>query len=155
ELKAHYQTAKTMLGATPAPTEFPSDQELRRTAEELGFGQTFHPVDVGVYLGSPGEEVEDPYFGGKGPSRSGCIHCGGCMVGCRHNAKNSLDKNYLWLAEKGGAQVLADCEVKDIKPIDGGFQVHGRRPGLIPGRKRTFRASKVIVAAGALGTLKL
>jgi cholesterol oxidase len=155
ELKKFYQVAKKMLGATPAPTNFASDQEFKQTATDLGYGDSFHPVDVGVYLGEPGTEVADPYFGGSGPTRTGCIHCGGCMIGCRYNAKNTLDKNYLWLAEKAGAKIKADFEVGDIRPIQGGYVVQGRRPGLFPSKSQAFQSERVIVAAGALGSLKL
>jgi cholesterol oxidase len=159
-LSDHYAEARKMLGVTRAPVEFPADQALRRAATTLGYGETFHAVDVGVYLGKPGQPApdknQDPYFGGLGPARSGCTLCGGCMVGCRHNAKNTLVKNYLYFAEKRGVKVLPDREVTAVTPAaDGGYIVSTRRPGLFAGRRQELRAPKVFVAAGVLGTMKL
>lgn len=156
ELSPFYDEAKRMLGVTASPTDFPADRALKRTAETLGFGKTFHPVNVGVYFGTPGVTVPDPYFGGAGPDRAGCRACGGCMVGCRYNAKNTLVKNYLHFAEKRGVEVLAEAEADAIRPLpDGGYEVRLRRPALLPGRSRRLTAQGVVLAAGVLGTLKL
>ena len=100
DLRPHYDTAEQMLGVTTYEGMGPADQLLRELGEELGVGETFEPTRVGVFFGEPGKEVEDPYFGGEGPARSGCIRCGSCMLGCRHGAKNTLMKNYLWFAER-------------------------------------------------------
>jgi cholesterol oxidase len=164
-LRPHYATARRMLGVTPNPRFWPADQLLKDIAAELGTADTWRPTSVGTYFGEPGhegEEVPDPYFGGEGPPRRGCIHCGGCMVGCRHNAKNTLVKNYLYLAEKYGARILPEAEVRDILPLAAGaadgarYEVAYRRATgfLIKGQQR-LRARNVIVAAGALGTLGL
>jgi cholesterol oxidase len=117
---------------------------------------------VGVHYGEPGRTVPDPYFGGEGPDRTGCISCGQCLLGCRHGAKNTLVKNYLWLAERCGVQVIADTEVLAVEPLaaerepgDGGYAVTHRRPGPVGGRAGTLTAGGVVVAAGALGTNKL
>lgn len=152
ELKTHYKTARMMLGATPAPTEFPAESALKTTAEALGFGESFKPVDVGVFFGKPGVESPDPYFGGEGPARSGCRLCGACMIGCRHNAKNTLVKNYLYLAEKKGAEIRAESEVRTLtQTSDGGYELM-----LTQGKRRAvLKAKNVIIAAGVLGTLKL
>ena len=156
ELKPHYDVAKKMLGVTQAPHHFPADQKLRETAEKMGFGETFEPVDVGVYLGDPGAEHPDPYFGGKGPKRRGCIQCGGCMVGCRHNAKNTLEKNYLWFAEKKGVRIFAESHVEKITPHgENMYELEIYTPGMLYTQKRKLKASKVILAAGTLGTIKL
>ena len=156
ELAPYYALARKMLGATPAPTDYPGEVALQETATALGYGATFHSVDVGVYLGEPGLEVADPYFSGEGPRRTGCIRCGGCMVGCRYNAKNTLVKNYLWLAERRGARIFADCEADAIEPLTGGdYRVRFRRPGLGFSRRQSATAKRVIVAAGVLGTLRL
>jgi cholesterol oxidase len=118
---------------------------------------TFHPTDVGVWFGKPGERVSDPYFGGLGPDRVGCIRCGNCMVGCKHEAKNSLDHNYLHLAEGAGAEVLAERQVVDLVPLPGGgWRVVHERPGAwFRKDRRTLTAEQVILSGGALGTQRL
>lgn len=156
ELKPYYETAKKMLGVCQAPNHFPADQKLRETASELGFGETFEPVEVGVYFGRPGEEHPDPYFGGQGPKRRGCILCGGCMVGCRYNAKNTLVKNYLWFAEKKGAKIIPQTQVEKIIQLeDDHYELDVYKPGIVNSQKKKMRASNIIIAAGTLGTMKL
>ncbi|NNF10886.1 MAG: GMC family oxidoreductase [Acidimicrobiia bacterium] len=157
ELAPYYDQARRMLGAERVPFETPADAVLRAVGRSLGAGDTFHLNDVAVHFGTPGEEVPDPYFGGEGPARSGCRHCGGCMVGCRFNAKNRLDKNYLYLAENHGAVVHPDHQVVDLERLeDGGYRVFARRPGGWSGRRpRTLTARQVVFAAGALGTTRL
>jgi cholesterol oxidase len=161
ELAPHYDTAEWMLGVTEYPDEGPADLLLKELGEELGVADTYKPTRVGVYFGEPGREVDDPYFGGEGPSRRGCIRCGSCMVGCRHGAKNTLMKNYLWFAERLGAQILPERQVTNIEPIgarDGskGYRVTTDHPGAwLRRRRRTFTARGVVVAAGALGTNRL
>ena len=108
-LKPHYETAKRMLGVVRNPKLWPADHVLEGIAGELGRSDTFRPTNVGVFFGPEGEDVPDPYFGGEGPTRAGCQHCGGCMVGCRYNAKNTTVKNYLYFAEKWGAKVRASA----------------------------------------------
>jgi cholesterol oxidase len=165
ELRPHYVTAKRMLGVTQNPRLGPADTILRTIAEELGQADSFRPVPVGTFFGAPGEEgreVPDPYFGGEGPARRGCQHCGACMVGCRHNAKNTLPKNYLYFAEKHGASVIPEATVLDIRPLTGPeqdgarYEVHYRRTtGFLKRRAAPIRARNVIVSAGTLGTLRL
>jgi cholesterol oxidase len=130
---------------------------MKNVAVRLGVGETYHPTPVGVYFGKPGVEVPDPYFGGEGPTRTGCIQCGGCMVGCRHNAKNTLDKNYLHLAERNGAVVHADSQVVDLAPLaGGGYRVVVERPGAWRREeRRSFTTGQVVFSAGVLGTLRL
>jgi cholesterol oxidase len=113
-LRPHYATARRMLGVAPNPRQWPADVVLREIARELGQEHTFQPTTVGAFFGTPGAEVPDPYFGGTGPRRAGCTHCGGCMVGCRYNAKNTLVKNYLYFAEQWGVAVLPESEAHDI-----------------------------------------
>ncbi|MGA9836427.1 MAG: GMC family oxidoreductase [Gemmatimonadaceae bacterium] len=164
-LAPHFATARRMLGVTPNPRLWPADHVLREIADDLGTGDSFSPTPVGAFFGEPGregQEVPDPYFGGTGPARSGCTHCGACMVGCRHNAKNTLPKNYLYFAKQHGAEVRAECQVRDIQPLHGP-QVDGARyavayrrsTALLGGGSNMVRARNVIVAAGALGTLRL
>jgi len=105
ELAPHYDQAQRMLGVVENPTTTPSDVVMKKVATDMGVGHTFHPTPVGVFFGEPGVEVDDPYFGGAGPRRTGCIQCGNCMIGCRYGAKNRLDTNYLYLAEHLGAVV--------------------------------------------------
>src|SRR5260221_2519686 len=106
-----------MLGIAPNAKLGPADEVLKQIAVERGTERTFHTTTVGAFFGEPGVELPDPYFGGEGPARSGCIHCGGCMVGCRYNAKNTLPKNYLYFAEKRGARIVPETEVIDIRPL--------------------------------------
>ena len=157
ELAPHYRLAGRMLGVTDNPTHTPADEVALQIATRWGVEDTFRRTPVGVYFGDAGVEVPDPYFGGAGPARSGCLECGGCMVGCRHNAKNSLDRNYLYLAEQAGADVHPEHEVVDLEPLpDGGYMVTTQRPGAwLRKRRRTFTAGDVVFSAGALGTTKL
>jgi cholesterol oxidase len=161
-LEPHYATAKHMLGVAPNPRLWPADEALRSISTEAGREDAFNPTEVGIFFGEEGAQVSDPYFGGSGPDRTGCIHCGACMVGCRHNAKNSLDKNYLYFAERHGAKVIARAEVETITPApadapDGArFEVEYRDPtAFIGGPIRRLRARNVILSAGVLGTLRL
>jgi cholesterol oxidase len=126
ELSPHLQTANRMLGVTENPLFWPADHVLRDIAREMGQEETFKPSPVAIFFGEPGKTVPDPFFDGEGPDRAGCIHCGGCMVGCRHNAKNTLDKNYLYLAEKMGAEVRAEANVTAIRPLLGPQPDHAR-----------------------------
>lgn len=161
-LEPHYATAQTMLGAVRNRKLWIADEVLKEVAADLGCAETFSPAEVGVYFGEEGQVAPDPYFGGQGPARAGCIYCGGCMVGCRHNAKNSLVKNYLFFAEKWGAKVLPECEVKDVRPLPdrrpdrARYEVFFHRPTAWPFRPmRSVRARNVIFSAGALGTTRL
>jgi cholesterol oxidase len=160
-LQPHYETARCMLGVTRNPKLWYADRRMKEIAEELGKGETFHPTDVGVFFGEPGKEeqlVPDPYFHGEGPARAGCNHCGGCMVGCRYNAKNTLMKNYLYFAEKNGAQIIPEVTVTDIQPISRGaerYEVIFKSTTHPFAKLQAVRARNVIVAAGALGTMAL
>ncbi|RIK06077.1 MAG: cholesterol oxidase [Acidobacteria bacterium] len=159
ELEPYYDLASRMLGVTITPQDTPADEVMRTVAERLGCAETFHPTPTGVYFGQAGVTVPDPYFGGEGPDRTGCKACGGCMVGCRYGAKNTLDKNYLFLAEKNGAEVHPDTEATGIEELDGGgWRISAETPGrwrTSSRRKREFTAEQVVVSAGVLGTLKL
>jgi cholesterol oxidase len=163
ELQPHFDTARRMLGVNDNPKLWPADHLLLEIATELGQEDTFEPTPVGIFFGEQeGHTVADPYFGGSGPDRAGCIHCGGCMVGCRHNAKNTLDKNYLYFAEKGGAQVQPEANVLEIRPIYG-ETVDGARYEIVYEKttawffkpQRRARARNVIVSAGVMGTNRL
>ncbi len=155
-LAPHYATAKRMLGVTEAAHLAETDEHLRAVAQEMGRGETFHRTNVGVFFGEPGKTVPDPFFGGEGPERTGCTLCGGCMVGCKPGAKNTLDKNYLYLAEKKGARILPETRVRDIRPVAGGYELSVERStSLIFKERRTLRARNVVVSAGVLGTVKL
>lgn len=157
ELAPYYARAKRMLGVNLNPTMTPADEVMKAVAEEMGAGDTFHPTPVGVFFGEPGKEVPDPYFGGAGPSRRGCIQCGECMTGCRHGAKNKLTVNYLYLAERRGAQVFPLRTVTAIRPEGEGYVVETLRTGPPIGRREraTFRAGQVVLAAGTYGTQQL
>ena len=157
-LAPHYETAERMLGVAEVPFDSDGDELLRELADHLGVADTFAHTRVGVFFGEPGVEVDDPYFGGAGPPRSGCVRCGSCMVGCRHGAKNTLVKNYLWFAERLGVTVEPERTVTDIRPLgagDGsdGYAITSERSGAWLRRDPRVRTARgVVVAAGALGT---
>jgi cholesterol oxidase len=157
ELDPYYDQASRMLGVTLNPSITPADEVLQKVAADLGVADTFHLTPVGVYFGEgAGVEASDPYFGGAGPARRGCTECGECMTGCRHNAKNTLVKNYLHLAESAGATVQALTTVTRIEPRpSGGYSVTTRRTGKGRRSERTITADQVVVAAGAWGTQQL
>jgi cholesterol oxidase len=157
ELAEHYRTAHRMLGAVENPNVTYPDQVLREVAAEIGRPDQVRPTTVAVYFGKPGVTVPDPYFDGRGPDRTGCIQCGGCMLGCRFGAKNTLDKNYLHLAEAGGLVIRPDSEVTIVEPDpSGGYRIEVREGASRLGRrKRVVLADQVILAGGVLGTLDL
>jgi cholesterol oxidase len=158
ELEPYYALASAMLGVAENPRMTPSDEVMKEVATDMGVGDTFRLTPVGVFFGEgPGVESPDPYFGGVGPARTGCTHCGECMTGCRHNAKNTLPKNYLALAELAGARILPMTTVTgiDTRP-DGGYTLTTERTGTWSRTtERTLTADQVIVAAGTLNTQKL
>jgi cholesterol oxidase len=161
-LQPHYDTARRILGVAANPRLWPSDFILKDIASELGTESSFRPTDGAFYYGEPGVEVPDPYFGGEGLPRRGCIHCGACMIGCRHNAKNTLVKNYLFFAEKWGARVQAECEVRDVRPLpahqDDGARyevIYCSSTSRLLKPEHSVRARNVVFSAGALGTLRL
>jgi cholesterol oxidase len=161
ELEPFYAEAERMLGVTPYDRDGVADVLLREYGETIGAGESYKRTPVGVFLGEPGKTVPDPFFGGEGPDRTGCVRCGTCMIGCRYGAKNTLMKNYLWFAEKLGVEILSERMVTDIRPLgDGsgadGYEVrHERSGGILRRDPRVVRARGVIVAAGALGTNRL
>ena len=155
-LEPHFAQAEKMLGVEENKFFSPSDAALKKIAERKGFGKTFRLTPVGIHFGKPGEKTTDPYFGGAGPGRTGCINCGECMTGCRHGAKNTLVKNYLYLAERGGTKILAERTVTNIVDnLDGPFEIQMRRSSAYGKAAQLLTANQVIVAAGALGTAKL
>ncbi|GAD86108.1 GMC family oxidoreductase [Nocardia asteroides NBRC 15531] len=159
ELAPYYDQAKRMLGVVENPRLGPKDEVLLQVARDLKVADTFHRTHVGVFFneGSEGVTVDDPYFGGAGPRRAGCIHCSECFTGCKHNAKNTTTLNYLHLAESKGAQVHPLTTVTSVEPDGGGgYLVHTRQSDHpLRKRARTFTAEQVVFAAAALGTQKL
>jgi cholesterol oxidase len=157
-LAPHYATAERMLGMQPVPHDSDGQRLLREMAAHFGVEQTFTRTSCSIYFGTPGVTVPDPYFGGEGPERTGCLLCGACMVGCRTGAKNTLVKNYLWFAERRGVEIIPEREVVDIRPAgaadgSGGYVIETEHPGAwFRRRPRQFRAAGVVVASGALGT---
>jgi cholesterol oxidase len=154
-LKPHYQEARRMLGANPSPQIGRADQCLRDVGIDLRGKDTFHKNDVGIFFGIPDKTVPDPYFSGRGPERTGCTFCGSCMVGCPVGAKNTLDKNYLYLAEGNGVRVIAETEVTGVRPWNEGYEVLARRSTGLSHPGRCYRARGVVLSGGALGTVKL
>ena len=157
ELAPYYDQASRMLGVVTNPTMTPSDLVMKAVADDMGVGHTFRMTPVGVYFGDgPGVTADDPFFGGVGPARTGCTECGECMTGCRHNAKNTLPKNYLALAEQAGAVVFPLTTATTIEPREGGgYTVDTVRTGSWSKRGRSFSAEHVIMAAGTYNTQKL
>jgi cholesterol oxidase len=157
ELTPYYDQAKRMLGVVENPLRTPADKVMKQVADEMGASDTFHPTPVGVFFGGrAGERVDDPYFGGAGPARNACKACGECMTGCRHNAKNTLVKNYLYLAEQAGARVHPLTTVTAVRPREGGgYAVDTRPTNRRWGRRTTYTADQVVLAASALGTQRL
>lgn len=160
ELRPFYDTALTMLGATPNPRLETGDLALKKLAAQIGKENHFMKTNVGVFFGEPGVTVKDPYFGGQGPDRAGCELCGGCMTGCRHNAKNSLDKNYLHLAQNLGAEIRPESEVCGVTPIGDpagreGYRVSWKTSTRLFKKSGTVTARGVVFSAGVLGTIKL
>lgn len=157
-LAPHYAEAQRMLGVTMNEHDDPADQLLRELGEELGVGDTYKKTPVGIYFGEPGQTVPDPFFDGAGPERTGCRLCGRCMVGCPHGAKNTLVKNYLYLAEQQGVRVTSERTVIDIRPLgrgDGsdGYEIESVRSGAwLAKDRRVHRARSVVISAGPLGT---
>ena len=153
-----YDIAKRMLGVIENPKLWEVDTHMKETAEEMGVGNTFKRTPVGINFHE--KDKVDPYFGGEGPDRNSCNFCGGCMVGCRFNAKNTLDKNYLYFAEKLGAEILPETKVIKLIPLseDGteGYEIHTESTtGFLGSPKKIFRAGNVVLSAGVLGTLGL
>ena len=154
ELAPHYATAKRMLGATRFPGTTRGDEVLHEIARDIGREEHFHPTEVGVFFGAPGKQVPDPYFGGEGPDRVGCTQCGACMTGCKVGAKNTLDRNYLYLAERLGCRVEPETEVTAVRPLEGGgYRVETKAS--FGDATSTLLADRVIFAGGVLGTVPL
>jgi cholesterol oxidase len=144
ELAPYYDQASRMLGVVANPTVTPADEVIRKVAADMGVASSHHPTPVGVFFGAPGLRFADPYFGGAGPERTGCTECGSCMTGCRIGAKNTLVKNYLYLAERAGATIIPLTTVIGLRPRDGGgFTVAVQKTG------------QVVLAAGTWGTQNL
>jgi cholesterol oxidase len=158
ELSPFYAQAKRMLGVRPNPTMTPADQAVKRVADRMGRGDTFHLTPVGVLFGEEaGTPVDDPYFGGAGPRRATCTECGSCMTGCRVGAKNMLTENYLYLAEHSGAKIIPLATARTVRPRPGGgYEVEFTRTGRRGARwRRTLTAEHVVFAAGTYGTQRL
>lgn len=155
ELKPHYATAERMLGVEINPLQSEMDEDLRKTAEAMGAGKTWGPIRNGIYFGKSKEMKPDPFFKGQGPSREGCHHCGECITGCPHGSKNTLDKNYLFFAQKLGAVILPNRKVMNIIPlVEGGYELKIKDP--VSGRNYpSLQCGKIILAGGVLGTLEL
>jgi cholesterol oxidase len=154
ELAPYYDQASAMLGVVTNPTVTPSDDVMRQVAKDMGIEDSYHPTPVGVFFGEPGRRAADPFFGGAGPERTGCTECGSCMTGCRVGAKNTLVKNYLYLAERAGAKVIPLTTVTGLrKQDDGRFELKLRRTGKRFGT--TITAGQVVLAAGTWGTQHL
>jgi len=159
ELKPYYILAKRMLGATENPYQSKSDKVMQNLAKDIGQSDDYGKTDVAIYFGKPGETEDDPYFEGQGPNRTGCILCAGCMLGCRYNSKNTLDKNYLYLAQKLGTEIIAEAEVYNVIPKgqDGadGYTIEYKEALCYFPKKYRVETRNVVFSGGVLGTLKL
>jgi len=161
-LRPHYDMARKMLGVDANPKLTTADETLKKVSAEMGYPDMFRPTEVGIFFGEEDKEVPDPYFNGEGPARSGCNYCGGCMVGCRFNSKNTLPKNYLYFAEHKGAKIMPESCVVDVRPLpeeqtDGARYevVYRSSTALLIRPKRKILARNVVFSAGVLETVKL
>jgi cholesterol oxidase len=155
-LAPFYDRARRMLGANPSPQVGMADEILAEIGREIRGEDTFHINDVGVFFGEPDKTVPDPYFSGEGPERTGCTFCGACMIGCPVGGKNTLDKNYLYLAErKYGVEIFPETEVIGVRPSDEGYEVTARKPTGLLHPKSTFHAHGVVFSGGVMGSVKL
>lgn len=154
-LMPHYETARKMLGANPSPQIGIADRCLREVGIEMRGKDTFHKNEVGIFFGTPDRTAADPYFGGIGPERQGCTFCGACMIGCPVGAKNTLDRNYLYLAEGLGARVIPEIEVTGVKPWNGGYEVACRKSTGFSGPETIYRSKGVVFSGGVMGSVKL
>ena len=152
----YYKIAQKMLGATPSKQITHADELLKSCANDIGKGDTFHVNDVGVFFGKENKTVSDPYFEGKGPERTGCTFCGGCMVGCRVGAKNTLDKNYLYLAEQLGVTIIPETKVLDVKPgKESKYELRSKKITKLFSSTKFLHAKNVIFSGGVMGSVKL
>ena len=158
-LKPFYKTAHKMLGAATNPKLHDSDLLIKEIAKDLGKEKDFEATKVAVFFGEPGKTVKDPYFNGKGPDRKGCIHCGACMTGCRYNSKNTLDKNYLYLAQQLGAKIIAEKEVFNIEALNESDSSKGYivsyKTSIGKKKKQSITTKGVIFSGGVMGTIPL
>jgi cholesterol oxidase len=159
ELKPFYKTAYKMLGAAVNPKLYDADLLIKDIAKDLGKEKDFEAAKVAVFFGEPGKKVKDPYFNGKGPDRKGCIHCGACMTGCRYNSKNTLDKNYLYLAQQLGTKIIAEKEVFDVETIhkndsSKGYKI-SYKASIGRKKKASVTTKGVIFSGGVMGTIPL
>ncbi len=154
-LMPHYEEARRMLGANPSPQIGAADKCLKEVGIDLRGEDTFHINDVGIFFGQPDKTVADPYFGGEGPERTGCTFCGACMIGCPVGAKNTLDRNYLYLAEKKGVEIIPETEVTGVRPLNnGGYEITTTSPsGAHP--PKTYTTKGAVFSGGVMGTVKL
>ena len=156
KLSSYYATARRMLGVTPNPKMWESDQLVKEYAQDIGRLDHFEPTNVGIFFSENGETVPDPFFDGKGPERKGCDHSGRCMVGCKNGGKNSLDRNYLYLAENMGVEIRPETEVTLVKEIPGGYEVYTKKStALFSRQKSVIRTKGIVFSAGALGSTRL
>ncbi len=156
ELRDYYELGSRMLGKVENPLRTAMDDAMKEAAGKMGVGDSSYPVDIGVFLGEPDVTVPDPYFGGRGPERTGCNECAGCMIGCRNGGKNVLLKNYLYFAQEFGAEIKAESKVVDIIREDESYRVKtAKSTSVIPRRNKEYRAKNIVLAAGVLGSLKL
>ena len=155
ELESHYAVARRMLGAATVQVRGEGDEILHEIAKEIDREEHHRPTEVSVFFGEPGRKVPDPYFDGEGPDRVGCNYCGACTTGCRVGAKNTLDKNYLYLAEKHGAQILPETEVTAVRPMDGGGYKVETRGAFNADEVRSYTCGRAVLSAGVLGTVPL
>ncbi|RLC25397.1 MAG: cholesterol oxidase [Deltaproteobacteria bacterium] len=155
KLMPHYETARKMLGANLSPQVGKADRLLKDVGLEMTGKDTFHKNDVGVFFGEPEKTVSDPYFDGKGPDRTGCTFCGACMIGCPVGAKNTLDKNYLYLAKDLGTKIIPETSVTGVRQVHGGYEVITKNTTGFLKKEKRYMAKGVVFSGGVLGTVKL
>ncbi|NJL27218.1 MAG: GMC family oxidoreductase [Thermoanaerobaculia bacterium] len=166
ELVPRYAKVKEMLGSRHVPDNQWSrrTQLMKEAAEKIGAGDRFELLDLAVSFDEGWnwdlENRHSPahsktFTNPHGKKQGTCVHLGNCDLGCDVNARNTLDLNYLAVAEAKGAEVRPLHLVRGIEPKDGGYRVwyDEIRSGALIGGEAQARI--VIVAAGSLGSTEL
>lgn len=128
----------------------PKTAMMQQVAGAMNRSAQFCLPNIAVDFGPP----KVPHLNKFGATQAGCNYCGECDIGCTIHAKNTLDFNYLKIAEDKGAEVSTLCEATQIEPAASGYRVtftdHNRG-----GQVATAEAKCVFVCAGAVTSTEL